>query len=428
MTNSRPLAPLRAPTHLDLALAAGIFVTLGVPTLIGGPIQYASEPILALASTTAQAIATALAAVLMPAALAFRRTWPTASAVLVYALALAHFVVGAHVLLVDLAVLISLYSVTLYGSRLSRILGILGAYVGAAIIAVWSATLGFRGFPSPVNGIYTALGGAGVVTLTWAVGLSRRFRTRELNALEARNRALREERDQQAASATTAERNRIAREMHDIVAHSLSVMIAQADGGRFAAQANPEAAVDALTTIGAVGRDALADMRKILGVLRDDATHATPRLPQPVDADLDNLVETVRESGLSVSLVRIGDSRPLPPGAGYALYRICQEALTNALKHAGPAARVIVTLQWLPSHLDVRIEDDGRGAGAPNDGRGQGLLGMRERVAIFGGTLVAGPRPGGGFRVRAQIPIPTSGPTPPPLGRPAPTLNPKEPR
>ncbi|MDD9208027.1 histidine kinase, partial [Georgenia sp. 10Sc9-8] len=207
----------------------------------------------------------------------------------------------------------------------------------------------------------------------------------------------------------------------------LSVVIAQADGGRYAARSDPAAAERALTTISETGRSALADMRRILGVLRGSGTldHAGERLPQPVDADLDSLVAQVRSSGLAVSVVRSGTARPLPPGVGLSVYRIVQEALTNVLKHAGPAARATVTLGWTPTSVVLQVEDDGRGAAATDDGAGQGLVGMRERVALFGGWLDTGPRPGGGFRVRAAIPVaPNDASVASPDGRPDPYAHP----
>jgi signal transduction histidine kinase len=234
--------------------------------------------------------------------------------------------------------------------------------------------------------------------------------------------------------------------MHDIVAHSLSVVIAQADGGRYAAAADPDAAVRALGTISETGRAALADMRRLLGVLRAPdgdigageppgtlrpavatggpaggpapASAGTPYAPQPAEHDVEQLVEQVRASGVNVSLVRMGTSRRLPPGTGLAAYRICQEALTNVMKHAGPSPTVTVLVQWLPAALLIEVTDDGRGAAADSDGAGHGLLGMRERAAMFGGTVSTGPRPGGGFRVRAEIPLPPAG------GGPAPTAAP----
>ncbi|WP_127571308.1 sensor histidine kinase [Georgenia faecalis] len=357
-----------------------------------------------------------LASITMTVALYWRRSRPVASAVVIYAAALAHFVLGAEIVVADLLIPVALYSVTAHGPRWAGRAALAGALLGAMLISAFVGGL-------DLAAAATLITVGAVVVVAWALGLLRRGRLERVETLVERARRLEIERDQQAQIATAAERARIAREMHDVVAHSLSVVIAQADGGRYAAAANPDAAVRALTTISQIGRDALADMRRILGVLRDPTggEEAGTVAPQPVDADLDTLVEQVRGSGVRVSLVRLGDSRPLPPGAGLSVYRICQEALTNVLKHAGPTAAATVMLQWLPTRLVLEVNDDGRGAAASSDGAGHGLVGMRERVTLFGGTLLAGPRAGGGYRVRAEIPLP---PAPTTMAGPPPPLQP----
>jgi signal transduction histidine kinase len=206
------------------------------------------------------------------------------------------------------------------------------------------------------------------------------------------------------ALAASDERARIAREMHDIVAHTLTVVVAQADGARFASAKDPDAASRALATIGEVGRAAITEMRGLLGVLR--ATDPETDLgPQPTLDDIPALVSAVRDGGLEVSYVTTGTPRPLPIGAGLALYRIVQEALTNVLKHAGPKATAYVQLRWMDDAVEATIRDDGRGAAAGRRGDGTGVEGMRERATIFGGTLSAGPRRGGGYVVRARLPL-----------------------
>ena len=210
------------------------------------------------------------------------------------------------------------------------------------------------------------------------------------------------ERDQQATIAAAAERARIARELHDVVAHSLSVVIAQADGGRYAADQDPSAATAALHTIAATAREAQAEMRRALGILSEQP--GAPLQPQPGLDDLASLVARTREAGLAVELDEDGPRRPLAPGAGVTLYRVAQEALTNVLKHAGPGAKASVALRWEPDQVTLVVRDDGRGAAAADDGRGRGLVGMRERVEPRGGSLSAGPHPDGGFEVRAAIP------------------------
>ncbi|WP_430868182.1 sensor histidine kinase [Demequina aurantiaca] len=245
---------------------------------------------------------------------------------------------------------------------------------------------------------------AGGAALT-AVYLARRLRgavrraeelERELDVDKAADRAL----------AAAEERARIAREMHDVVAHTLSVMVAQADGGLFAGANDPKQAQRALETIADVGRSALTEMRSLLGVLRESNSD-TAMGPQPGLADVPTLVAGMREGGLAVSFVTTGTPHPLPIGAGLAVYRIVQEALTNVLKHAGPSVTTFVQLQWEDDAVTVTISDDGRGAAARSDGKGSGLEGMRERTTVFSGTLDAGPKAGGGYLVRARLPLGT---------------------
>lgn len=347
----------------------------------------------------------------MPAALAWRRTRPVASAVAVYAMALAHVLAGVVLTGSDLVIFIALYSVTVHGPVWARRTALFSGIFGCLIVGGW---VFFARGEVTTSALVGALSVAGLLSAfvlgTWAIGLMRRARVVQIETLAERAARLEVERDQQAQIATAAERARIAREMHDIVAHSLSVIIAQADGGRYAAATSPEAAGHALTTISETGRDALADMRRILGVLRSDGQGDAALTPQPAQTDLDTLVAQVRNTGLAVSLVRMGTARALPPGAGLTIYRIAQESLTNILKHAGPGAGATVLLQWTPVSLVLQIDDDGRGAAAPSDGAGQGLLGMRERAAMLGGTLSTGPRPGGGYRVSAEIPVPAGAP------------------
>ena len=190
------------------------------------------------------------------------------------------------------------------------------------------------------------------------------------------------------------------------MAHSLSVVVAQADGGRYAAASSPVAAERALATIAETGRTALTDMRRLLGVLRDDTAGATA--PQPGVADLADLVARVRRSGLPVELHEAGRPHALEPGLGLAAYRIVQEALTNVLKHAGPATPTTVVLEWGDAALGVVVRDGG--APVPSsalprqDGVGHGVVGMRERAALYGGDVLVGPADDGGYAVQARLP------------------------
>nr|WP_281386519.1 histidine kinase [Jiangella mangrovi] len=237
------------------------------------------------------------------------------------------------------------------------------------------------------------------------MGDVRRVRQAYVAELVERAHQAERERDQRAQLAAAEERARIAREMHDVVAHNLSVIVVQADGGRYAGDQDPQAALDALKTIGDTGRGALSEMRRLLGVLRatDDGDGGTIR-PQPGLGSLPELVTSVRQAGLPVELDVTGPPRPLQPGPSLAVYRVIQEALTNALKHAGPAARARVALVFATDRLMARVSDDGRGAGAVDDGLGQGLAGMRERMTMYGGTVTAGPAAGGGWRVELDLP------------------------
>jgi len=219
------------------------------------------------------------------------------------------------------------------------------------------------------------------------------------------NRRRRVLRDRELATreAVAAERAAIARELHDVVAHHMSVMVVQAGAARAVGESDPAAASDALRQIETSGRTGLAEMRRLLGILKAEGD-GDGRAPQPGLADLGELLDSMRATGLAVEAVVEGSTRPLPPGVDLSAYRIVQEALTNALRHAGGAsARVLV--RYEPAALELEIADDGLG---PPDGpstQGQGLIGMRERAQLFGGAFEAGPRPGGGFLVRARLPF-----------------------
>jgi signal transduction histidine kinase len=239
--------------------------------------------------------------------------------------------------------------------------------------------------------------------VAWVLGDSMRYRRGYYAALEERAARLEREADAQAQIATAAERARIARELHDVIAHHVSVMVVQADGAGYALETSPERARQALAAISATGRQALTEMRRLLGLLRSGDTQVQ-LAPQPGLGQLRELVAQARAAGMSVSLTQEGAPRPLPEGAELAAYRVVQESLTNTRKHAGPAAAAAVTLRYAEVGLVVQVSDDGRGAGAAADGTGHGLAGMRERVEMYGGTMTAGPLPRGGYQVTARIP------------------------
>jgi signal transduction histidine kinase len=241
---------------------------------------------------------------------------------------------------------------------------------------------------------WTGLGVVTVVTVAIAViGVNQRTRQRYLTALEA-------DRDQRARLAVAEERARIAREMHDVVAHHLTVMVALSEG----AAAAPPQAPPLMTQVAATGRQALAEMRRIVGVLREGGDRA----PQPGLDQLDELVEQVRQAGLRVTLTRQGPVVAWGPGAELTIFRIVQEALTNTIKHVGPGAGVQITLAYAPGEATIDVVDDGGGrvARPPGPADRHGLIGMAERAAAYGGRVEAGPREGAGWRVRARLRLP----------------------
>lgn len=250
-------------------------------------------------------------------------------------------------------------------------------------------------------------GVSATLAATVLLGVNARTRRAYLTELEERAHRLTRERDQQAALSAAAERARIARELHDIVAHNLAVMIALADGAAYNATDAPDRAADAMAKVSGTGRQALGEMRRLLGLLRED-TPEPARQPQPGLEDVDALVDQVRAAGLRVVLTREGVPGRWGPGAGLAVYRILQEALTNTLKHAGPDVTAHVRLRYSADAVELDVTDDGRRpvavpAGTDAGGNGHGLAGMTERAASYGGTLRAGPRPGGGWQLRTTM-------------------------
>ncbi len=249
-------------------------------------------------------------------------------------------------------------------------------------------------------------------TLVAAVtGRNLRARAAVLAGLRERAERAELERDQQARIAVAEERTRIAREVHDVVSHNVSVMTALADGAGYALRSDTDSgrARDAVAAIATTGREALAELHGMLGVLRADDEHEedASRCPPPGLAELPALVDQVRAAGLPTTLTVVGRPAPLSVAAQLAVYRLAQEALTNTRKHAGGASRAEVVLTWTTDGLDVVIQDDGSGGAASPDGVGHGLVGMRERIGAHGGSITAGPAPAGGWRVTASLPLPS---------------------
>jgi signal transduction histidine kinase len=251
-----------------------------------------------------------------------------------------------------------------------------------------------------------------LVVGVWVLGRNLRLRRAYFAELEDRAARLERARGTDARAARIEERSRIARELHDVVAHHVSVMTVQAGAARRIIDRDAGSAREAMSTIEEVGRTALSEMRRIVGVLRTDRDaerEGRELAPQPGLGDLGELLDNVRETGLAVQLWIEGEARSPSPGVDVAAFRLIQEALTNTLKHAGPQARAWVRLYYGDRDLTVEIEDDGRGTAtfvADNeDNPGHGLVGMYERVALYGGELKIGPRVGGGFGVRARFPL-----------------------
>lgn len=353
-------------------------------------------------SDTATATADLLLQLALVLPLAWRRRATVPAAAAVTAVCLAEVARGGEFLPLNVAALVMVHALAAHaGRRAGRTglgLGLLGAVLGGARF--------FSGGGQPQAVVISASAIAVTVVAAWALGDLRRARGQQVDDLRERARLLELERAQEMRLAAGDERARIARELHDVVAHSLSVVVAQADGGRYAGRTDPAAAVTALTAIGDTGRSALTDMRALLGVLREgrDGGRGAAFAPQPDVEAIGPLVADVRASGLDVDLLVEGATQPLPAGPELAAYRIVQESLTNVLKHAGPAARAWVRLQWRADALEVSVLDDGRGAAAPPDGHGHGVRGMQERARLHGGRLEAGPREDGGFLVHATLP------------------------
>lgn len=336
------------------------------------------------------------------APLAWRRSRPALTFGVCAGAAAVQWAADIGLMAANLGPLIALYAVTVYGSvRASRTA--LGVGLAGVLMAV---TQYYRGYDIRAQ-VTVAVAMGGMVVGTWALGERRRTSGLYVQQLEERAAQLERDRDREAQLAVTAERTRIAREIHDVVAHGLSIMIVQADGGLYAADASPAQAKKALATIGDTGRDALAEMRTLLGLLKTDGPmydDDRPR-PQPGVSQIPELVENVQEAGLQVDLSVTGTPRDLPALLGLTAYRVVQEALTNGLKHAGPGAKASVEMTYDDRELVVRVSDDGRGAAAGStDQTGHGLTGMRQRVSVTGGTITAGPRAGGGYQVLARLP------------------------
>ncbi|GAA2601313.1 MULTISPECIES: sensor histidine kinase [Streptomyces] len=339
---------------------------------------------------------------------ALRRRLPEKMLLLAAAVGVAQLITDVERGPADFALLVIVYTVAAEGARWASRFAL-----GAGLCAAPMAQLRWPSDQTSVAGnIALTVFMAVPFALAWVLGDSIRTRRAYFAQLEERATRLEKEREAQSKVAVAAERARIARELHDVVAHNVSVMVVQADGAAYVLDAAPDQAKKALETISSTGRQALAEMRRLLGVLRTgEHEEAGEYVPQPDVQQIEDLVEQCRTSGLPVDFKVEGTPRPLPSGVELTAYRIVQEALTNTRKHGGPNAGASVRLVYFDDGLGLLVEDDGKGA--PHelyeeggfDGRGHGLIGMRERVGMVGGTLDAGPRPGGGFRISALLPL-----------------------
>ncbi|MBT2446648.1 sensor histidine kinase [Streptomyces sp. ISL-43] len=360
--------------------------------------------------TTSAALLATPSVVALSAAVALRRKWTVPVFWLTLAAGLYQLALGSIASFYDFAMLAVLFTVAAadvprWVSRTALGWGLLASPLYFLRVGVDKGT-------NVVDSVFFVLFMMVPFALAWVMGDSLRTRRAYYAQLVERNQRLENERAAQAKVAVAAERARIARELHDVVAHNVSVMVVQADGAAYVMDAAPEQAKEALQTISGTGRLALAEMRRLLGVLRTgEPQESEDYVPQPDVEQIEVLIEQVRAAGLTVDFEVEGTPRKLPSGVELTAYRIVQEALTNTRKHGGPAAKASVRLVYFDDGLGLLVEDDGRGAAhelyedGGADGAGHGLIGMRERIGMVGGTLDAGPRPGGGFRISALLPL-----------------------
>ena len=327
-----------------------------------------------------------------------RRRFPGTVLTLILASGLAFAALDLPPAILGLAILVAVYSVAAYGSRWVALAGLAGVEVTLVVVQLTPGR----------TGVGTLVGNLGGVAAAWLLGhFAHNYRTYAAQ-LEERTAELERAREELARRAVVEERLRLARELHDVVAHAMSVIAVQSGVGAHVADTQPQEAAKALAAIEATSRAALEELRRLLGVLRQEDEPQGALAPVPGLADLEGLLAELAKAGLAVKLQINGTRPPLPAGVDLSAYRIVQEALTNVVKHAGPAhAQVVVG--YRDQDVTVEVIDDGRAAVTwASDGRvgtGHGLIGMRERVQAFGGDLQTGPRPGGGFRVAARLPL-----------------------
>ncbi|MFC8678561.1 histidine kinase [Streptomyces griseorubiginosus] len=388
------------PWVLDTLVVAVVFLMFCLPDLLRGGADDGDGPPRFLLAFTELPVAGMLAlqaGLVLP--LLWRRRRPMVAFGVIAAVFALQWSLGVA-LRADVALFVALYSMALHG-RL-RQLPWAGAVMAGAVLLV---ALRVSSAVSVWDALFFL---SSTATAALTLGLMIRIRRAQLAGLRERAARLEIERDQRSRLATATERTRVAREMHDIVGHNLAVIITLADAGAYATDIAPERGKEALRLIGDTGRQALGELRRVLGVLRETGDRAAdgPELsPQPGIADIGALCATVRAAGLEVVYRTSGDVETLNDGVQLTVYRIVQEALTNTMKHAADDARVHLAVVLTGTRLSIRVKDTGPAvtpSGAPNE-EGHGLVGMRERAALYGGTVTAGPTAGGGWRVEAVL-------------------------
>ncbi|WP_259346137.1 sensor histidine kinase [Curtobacterium sp. ME26] len=396
----RPMLRSQVVTDVVTAAALGLLVVVVAARGLDGPLWW-------------------LAVLGFATALAFRRLSPGLALGIAWVVAVFQMATGQVPTVADAFIAPIMYTTSAYGSGRVRAAGLVSAIGGSVVAALYMGVSDYRqrvgiataSTPLQESAQLTASFFAIVLLvllLPWLAGLVVRTRRSASLSREAQLVAERDAARADRAVAVEQERVRIARDMHDIVAHSLAVVIAQADGARYALKADPAIADQALGTISSTARAALGDVRELLGALR----HEQGTTPTPEVDDIETLVDDMRDVGLDVRVEREGDPSGLPTTTQLAVYRIVQESLTNAWKHGEPGTPVHASLVYRPDTVEIAVVNRCADDGSPGPGTGHGLIGMRERVAMTGGTMTAGPR-GDDFSVAVRMPaVPASGQMP----------------
>ncbi|MDD9376900.1 histidine kinase [Streptomyces sp. ZAF1911] len=395
----------RHPWLLDTAVML-IVVCISLPDLLWGNGNSPFGDADARADLPAAVLFAFVGALVIP--LWWRRKAPAATYCVIAVASLAQWSLGIW-LPTGVAALIALYTLARNGS-----LRMLGWACAVTMVELLLAVFVLVPIEHPLLGIFFLLG---TVTAATAVGLTIRIRQMYLEALEDRARRLETEHEQRVRLTAAAERSRVAREMHDIVGHNLSVMVSLADGAGTLAANRGEQTAEALQILGDTGRQAMSELRRVLGVLREDQNDVQPLSPQPGIRDLEALLTRVRAAGLRVEYRTVGELDSLSSGVQLTVYRIVQESLTNTLKHAGAGSTAEVAVTADEGKVRIRVADSGVPPGAlpwsrpgsQDEDPGHGLVGIRQRAAMYGGTVIIGPRDTGhGWLVDVALDVPSA--------------------